>query len=352
MDEIVSQPIRLRDLAALLGREYQGDPDLEIRSVASLEDAGPADLAFVRSEKLLDRARASEAGALIVPPGLDLGARATIESPDPGLDFARAAKKVCAAERPLPGVHPAASVDAAASVDPRASIGAGAVVEAGARIGAETVVEANAVIEAGVQIGAACRLAAGSVVRHGCVLGDRVVVQAGAVIGSDGFGFVKNPEGAFEAAPQLGSVVLEDDVEIGANSTIDRGSLGPTRIRRGAKIDNLVHVAHNCEVGEDVVIAAQTGLSGSTFVGAGAMLMGQVGASGHLRIGAGAFVGPRSGLHRDVKDGARVWGSPQMDEKNWHRSAASLARLPGIFARVRALERKLGLRETRDGEEE
>ena len=258
----------------------------------------------------------------------------------------------CGAEHPPPGVHPRASVDAAAEVDPAASIGAGAVVEAGARIGAGSVVESNAVIEAGVKIGVACRLAAGSIVRRGCVLGDRVVVQAGAVIGSDGFGFLKNPDGAFEAAPQLGSVVLEDDVEIGANSTIDRGSLGPTRIRRGAKIDNLVHVAHNCEVGEDVVIAAQTGLSGSTVVGAGAMLMGQVGASGHLRIGAGAFVGPRSGLHRDVKDGARVWGSPQMDEKNWHRSVASLAILPRIFARLRALERKLGLRETRGRDEE
>ena len=152
--------------------------------------------------------------------------------------------------------------------------------------------------------------------------------------------------GALEKSPQVGCVVIEDDVEIGANSTVDRATLSETRIRRGAKIDNLVQIAHNCDVGENVIIAGQVGLSGGTVVARGAMLMGQVGSAGHLRIGERAFVGARTGLHRDVPDGAKVWGTPQQEERQWHRSVVALARLPDFLRRLRVIERKLGLRKS------
>jgi UDP-3-O-[3-hydroxymyristoyl] glucosamine N-acyltransferase len=183
-----------------------------------------------------------------------------------------------------------------------------------------------------------------AVLREGTWLGDRVLVEPGAVIGAEGFGFVTDESGARVRTPQRGRVVVEDDVEIGANTTIDRGALGETRIRRGAKIDNLVQIAHNCDVGEDAIVVAQSGLSGSTRVGAGAVIMAQAGTTGHLEVGAGAFVGARAGIHKDVAPGATVFGSPQQDRGAWHRTMAALVRLPEIVRRLRAVERAVGLR--------
>lgn len=351
---VVMSPVRLGDLASLLGRKVEGDEGVLVSGVASLEEARAGDLSFVRSARFEAQARESRASALILPEGLDPGGHPAIRSPSPGLDFARAARRLAPEPRVVPGVDSGARVETDTAIDPSAHVAAGAFVGSGCRVGARTEIHPNAVLYPGVVVGEDCRIGAGVVLGERSRLGSRVVLHPGVVVGADGFGFVKNEQGHFEKLPQLGEVVIDDDVEIGANATIDRGSLGPTRIRRGAKIDNMVHIAHNCDVGEDVIIAAQTGLGGSTRIERGAMLMGQVGSTGHLRVGEGAFVGTRAGLHRDVPDGARVWGSPQMDERAWHRSVAALARLPGLLGRLRAVEKRLGLRRrdaSKDGED-
>jgi len=336
--------LRLATLAAELGREWVGDGDFRIEGVAPLESARESELSYVRSSRWAAAAARSRAGALILPEDVDAGGRPAIPSPSPALDFARAVRRVRPPSRPAPGASPAAWVDADATVDPSASLGPGTVVGAGSRVGARTILHANVTIYGNVEIGEDCEIHSGVVVREDTKIGKRVCLEPGVLIGGDGFGYIHDEEGRFEKVPQVGRVVIEDDVEIGAGSTVDRATLSETRIRRGAKIDNLVQIAHNCDVGEGAVIAAQSGLSGSTVVGPGAIIMAQAGSAGHLRVGARAFVGARAGLHRDVPDGARVWGSPQMEERAWHRAVVALARLPGALRRLRAVERKLGLR--------
>jgi UDP-3-O-[3-hydroxymyristoyl] glucosamine N-acyltransferase len=336
--------LRLAELATDLGREWTGDGDFLIRGVAPLESASESELSYVRTGAWAASAARSRAGALILPEDVDPGGRPAIHSPNPGLDFARAVRRICPNSRPASGIHPAAHVDPEAQVDASASIGAASVVGAGSSIGARSILHANVTIYHDVEIGEDCELHAGVVVREGSRIGKRVCLEPGVLIGGDGFGYIHDERGRFEKVPQVGRVRIEDDVEIGAGSTVDRATLSETRIRRGAKIDNLVQIAHNCDVGEGAVIAAQSGLSGSTVIGPGAIVMAQAGSAGHLRVGAGAFVGARAGLHRDVPDGARVWGSPQMEERSWHRAVAALARLPEALRRLRAVERKLGLR--------
>ncbi len=325
--------ISVGELAARLGRACEGDGDVRLSGVASLESAGPADLAFVRSERYAEQLAASKAGAVIVPEGLD-----------PGLDFARAAAELVPQEPPAAGVHPDAAVAPDAQVDPSASVGPLAVVGAGARIGAGSVLHPHAVVYAGASVGVGCTLHAGAVVREGCVLGDRVILQPGAVIGGDGFGYAMNEKGVFEKVPQLGRVVVGDDVEVGANTTVDRATLGETRLDAHVKIDNLVMVGHNCEVGEGTMIVAQSGLAGSTRVGRRVFLMAQSGTAGHLHIDDGAFVGGRAGITRDVPRGSRLFGFPAMEERAWHRAMVALARLPDVLRRLRGVERRLGLR--------
>jgi UDP-3-O-[3-hydroxymyristoyl] glucosamine N-acyltransferase len=297
----------------------------------------------VRSARWAEAAAGSRAGALIVPPGVDAGARPAIVSPNPGLDFARAVALLRPEPRPAPGPHPAAWLDPSAQLDPTASVGAGAVVGARARIGARTILHPRVVLYPDVEIGADCQIHAGCVLREGTRVGDRVLLQPGVVLGGDGFGYAFDEQGEPEKIPQVGIVVVEDDVEIGANTTVDRAALGQTRIRRGAKIDNLVQIAHNCDIGEAAVIIAQSGLAGSTIVERGAMLMAQSGSAGHLRIGERAFVGTRAGLMRDVPAGGRVWGTPQMEERQFHRVVVGWIRLPELLRRVRAIEKRLGI---------
>ena len=346
-----SNPIRLKDLADLLGCEVEGDGNFLVRGVAGLENASDTELSFAR-EGLADELAASDAGALIVAPGLDVAGRPAIRSAHPKLTFARALKQLLP-EPALPaGVSSEACVAVNAEIDPTASIAPGVVVGEGSRVGARTAIHANATLYAGVEVGADCVIHSGVVLREGTSLGDRVRLQPGVVIGGDGFGYIHAEDATLEKVPQVGRVVIEDDVEIGANTTVDRAALAETRIRRGAKIDNLVMVAHNCDVGEGAVIIGQAGLSGSTEVGRGAMIMAQAGSAGHLRIGERAFVGARAGLHHDVADGARVWGAPALEERRWHRVVAALSRLPDALRRLRAVERKLGLRPPRGGPDE
>jgi len=336
--------VLLSELAARLGRALVGDADAALTGVAALDDAGPGDLSFVRSRAWAAKLAGSRAGAVILPPGVDPGGRPAIASPNPGLDFARAVALLAPASRPAPGVHPAAVVDASATLHPEASVGAGAVIGARCRVGARSVLHARVVLYDDVVVGEDCELHAGAVLREGTRLGDRVILQPGVVLGGDGFGYALAEGGVWEKVPQVGVVVLEDDVEVGANTTVDRAALGETRIRRGAKIDNLVQIAHNCDLGEGVMVAAQTGLAGSTIAERGAIFMGRAASAGHLRVGERAFVGAAASLHKDVSPGGRVWGTPQMEERLFHRVSASLRQLPDLLRRMRAVERRLGLR--------
>jgi UDP-3-O-[3-hydroxymyristoyl] glucosamine N-acyltransferase len=338
--------MRLDALAERLGLALEGDGGLAVRAAAPLESAGPHDLSFVSSARWARALATSRAGAVIVPAGVDAGGRPALRSGRPRLDFARAVALLHPAERPPAGVHPRAQVAPDARVHPEASIGANAVVGAGCAIGARSVLHANVTLYPRVEIGADCEIHAGCVLREDTHLGDRVILQPGVVLGGDGFGYELDEGGAWFKVPHVGRVVVEDDVEIGACTTVDRGSFGETRLARGVKIDNLVQIAHNCRIGEGSIVVAQSGLAGSTVVGRRAVLMARVGAAGHLTIGDGAFVGVRAGLHKDVAPGARVWGTPQMEERTWHRAMAALARLPDALRRLRALEQRLGGRDT------
>jgi UDP-3-O-[3-hydroxymyristoyl] glucosamine N-acyltransferase len=349
----VAGAVRLGELAASLGLELEGDAGVELRGVAALESAGPADLAFVRSPRpgaaLAARLAGTRAGALIAPPGLDTGGRPTLRSLQPALDFARAARHVLPPAPPAPGVHPSAwlapdaRVDASASIGPHCAIGAGAVVGPRCRL------HAQVTLEGGASLGADCQIHAGCVIGADTRLGDRVTLHPGVVLGGDGFGYTADESGAPHKFPQLGRVVVEDDVEIGANTTVDRGALGDTRIGRHSKIDNLVQIGHNCRLGERVIVVAQAGLGGSTVVEDGAVVMAQAGLLGHLAVGERAVVGPQAGVHKDVPAHTRVMGSPQRSQRSFQRVAAALTHLPGLLRRVRALERRLGLRGPRDG---
>ncbi len=337
----MARPLRLAALAEFLDCDIEGDGDLRIGGFGSLEGGREDELGFLRDARAVAAVEASRVAALLAPADVSLGGRAVLRSAHPTRDFARLVSEFAPAARPPVGISPGAHVDPSARVAPDAAVAAGAIVGPGCRVGARSVLESGATLTARVEIGEDCWIHAGSVLREDTEIGDRVVLQPGVVLGGDGFGLLADERGRPVAMPQRGRVVIEDDVEIGANTTVDRATLDETRIRRGAKLDNLVQVAHNCDIGEDALIVAQTGLAGGTVVGAGAIVMAQVGSAGHLRIGAGAFVGARTGLHRDVPDGSRVFGSPQMEERRWHRVSAALSRLPQLLSRVRRLERSL-----------
>ncbi|MEZ4332705.1 MAG: UDP-3-O-(3-hydroxymyristoyl)glucosamine N-acyltransferase [Myxococcota bacterium] len=336
-------PIRLAELARLLDLPVEGNAALEIHGFGSLEQAAADELVFVRDKRHLPLLERCPARAVIAPPELAVAGRSVLRTPRPGHAYSRLMQHFLPLPRPSAGIAVGALVDPSAEIDPTASIEGGAWIGAGARVGAGTVVAAHATLAADVFVGRDCWIHANVVLREGTRVGDRVVLQPGVVLGSDGFGLVPDEAGRPVAMAHRGRVVVEDDVEIGANTTVDRATLDETRIRRGAKIDNLVQIAHNCDIGEDALIVAQSGLSGGTIVGAGAIVMAQAGSTGHLRIGARAFVGARAGLHHDVGDGERVFGSPAMEERTWHRAMAGLRRLPELLRRVRRIEQRIGL---------
>ena len=339
--------MELRELAeALGGRAVDGDEKFQVGGVASIEDGGPSDLGFVRDDAVAAGLGGAEIGALIAPAGIDVGGRPAIRSPQPSLDFARATGLLHPAPRPDAGVHPSAFVDGAARVDPTAAIGPLASIGRRTRIGARSAVHANVAIGEDVEIGEDCVLHIGCAVREGTRIGDRVVLQPGSVIGGDGFGYEFDEKGEHAKVPQIGNVVLEDDVEVGANATIDRARLGTTRIGRGSKVDNLVMIAHNVEVGPHSIFISQVGIAGSTRIGERVFFMAQSGAGGHIEIGDGSFIGARGGVIEDLEPGSRVWGFPALPERTWHRSQSIFGRLTELVRRVRRLEKN-----ARGGEE-
>jgi UDP-3-O-[3-hydroxymyristoyl] glucosamine N-acyltransferase len=326
----------LEEIAAALGLRLFGEPGLQISAVASIESASGGDVVFVEDEKHLALAMRSAAGAVIAGEfaRAPSSGKPLLISDQPKLAFARVAR-LLQDGRPAgdkrSNVHASAVIHALASVATDAIVEAGAVIGERAQVGDGSRIGAGCVIGSGVRIGRNCEIYPRVTMYPGTTLDDRVIVHAGAVLGSDGFGYVRDRKtGHYEKFPQVGSLTIEADVEIGANATIDRGALDETRIRRGTKIDNLVHIGHNCQIGEDVVIAAQTGLSGSIVIENGAVLGGQVGIGEHARIGEGVMLGGQGGvLPNKILRGKGVafWGTPAQPLRQYLKQLATLARL-------------------------
>ena len=336
------------EIARMVDGRVRGEARREISGVAALDTAGPSDLAFAGDPKAVEGARRSGAGCVLIPEGSEVEGLTTIAVGAPKLAFIRAASALGPKPPPEPGVHPAALVAPEADLGPQVSVGPYAVIARGARIGARSAVAAGVSIGAGAAIGEDCVVHAGTVVYPGARIGNRVTLHAGVVIGGDGFGYVF-AEGRHCKFPQLGGVVLEDDVEVGCNTAIDRGSLGVTVIGEGTKIDNLVQIAHNVKIGKHCVIAAQTGISGSVSVGDYAVIGGQVGIGDHVVIEEGARVASKAGIPpgKIVRKGTTVWGIPARSLDLFKRQYAHLSRLPDLARRVARLERELNERHER-----
>jgi UDP-3-O-[3-hydroxymyristoyl] glucosamine N-acyltransferase len=340
--------MKLTEIARALGCELRGEGDVEITGVAALEDAAPGMLSFLSDPRQAAKLASTRASAVVVAPDTDT-ALPSLRAPQPYVAFVAAVELLHPPARPAPGLHPTAVVAPNATLGPGAHVGAHAVVGDGARIGRDAVLHPNVTIYPGATIGDEFTAHAGAVVREGARIGDRVTLHAGAVIGSDGFGYLPLPDGN-RKIPQVGTVVLEDDVEVGANSTVDRAALGATTVGRGTKLDNLVMVGHGCRIGPHCLLAGQAGLAGSTTLGARVLVGGQAGASGHLHIGEGARIGAQAGMHQDVPAGGVYSGYPAMEAGLWRRVTVSIPRLPDVFRRLRRVERALGLGRAEDGE--
>lgn len=335
--------MKVAELAKLLDGTLEGDGSVELRGVAALENASPGDLTYAEGERQLAHAAASRAGCILVPEGVRLVGRTTVAVKHPKLAFARVAEALVPTARPAAEIHPTAVVSPGASLGEDVNIGPWAVVEAGVKVGSRTVLGAGVVVGRGAEIGEDCILHARVVLYPGAKLGRRVVVHAGAVIGSDGFGYVF-AEGRHHKFPQLGGVVIEDDVEIGSNTTVDRGSLGTTVIGAGTKIDNLVQVAHNVRIGRHCVIAAQTGISGSVEIGDYVVLAGQVGVADHVKIEERAVVGAQAGIPtgKTIRKGTTVWGTPARPLEEFKKMYAHLSHLPELARKVKEMSRGRG----------
>jgi UDP-3-O-[3-hydroxymyristoyl] glucosamine N-acyltransferase len=326
--------MKLAELARQLGVTCARDGDLEILSVAGIEQAGPGQLTFVSNPKYGPLARTTKASAVLVTENFPEIATATLRTSNPYLAFARAIEIFSPAPRYLPGIHPTAVIDSSARIGEGAHIAAYVVVGHNVVIGANAVLLPHVVIYHDVHIGSRFFAHAHAVIREGCRLGDHVIVQNGAVIGADGFGFAKNNEGKWQKIRQSGVVEVADEVEIQANSCVDRASVGITRIESGAKIDNLVQVGHGSSVGENTLLCSQVGLAGSTHVGNNVLLAGQVGVAGHCNIGDGVIATGQTGLHGDIPPGKILSGSPGVDNRRWLRATALFHRLPEILRQV------------------
>jgi UDP-3-O-[3-hydroxymyristoyl] glucosamine N-acyltransferase len=335
--------MKLTKIAARLGARLEPPQvDMEITGVGAIESAQPGQITFIANPKYTGAAKTTRASAIIVDdkfPALD---RSLLRTKDPKLAYARAAELFYQPPQYPRGVHPTAVVDPTARIGGNASIGAYAVVGADVMIGENCTLLPHVVIYHGVKIGSNFFAHSHVSVRENSEIGDNVLLHNGVVIGADGFGFAKDESGRWCKIPQSGKVVIENDVEIQANSCIDRASLGETRIRRGTKIDNLVQVGHNCIIGEDSMLCAQAGLAGSTELGRNVILAGQVGVAGHCKIGDNAIATAQSGIPNDVEAGKLVSGYPAIDNKQWLRSVAVFNKLPELAKALRKLAGEKG----------
>lgn len=338
----------VEELAERVDGRVEGDPSRRVEGLASVASAGPAELTYVVGGRYARFMAESRAGAILVPDDLDVepNGATLIRVASPELAFSRLLEVFHPSRSRPAGVHPTAVLGRDVELGDGVSIGAYAVVEDGARIGAGCSIGPHAYIGPGVSLGIEVRADPGCSVFEGAVVGDRVRLHAGARISSDGFGYTAGPDGPVKIR-QVGRCVLEDDVEVGCNSTIDRGSLGDTVIGRGTKIDNLVHIGHNCRIGRNCFVVAQVGVAGSTVVGDGARLGGQVGIAGHLEVGAGASLGAKSGVMSNIPEGETWSGLPARPHREWLRASSAFYKLPELLRRIDALERAA---ENSDGE--
>jgi UDP-3-O-[3-hydroxymyristoyl] glucosamine N-acyltransferase len=333
--------MKLTDLANQLGCRLVGDGDVEITGVAGMEQAGPTELTFLANPKYAPKVKHSRAAAILISEPLrDLPIRSLV-SKNPYLDFARALEFFYRPPRPKAGIHPLAFVAESAEIGENASIAPFAYVGEHVRIGRNAVLHPHVVIYEGAEIGDHFLAHAHASVREYCRIGHRVILQNGVVIGGDGFGFAKRADGTHYKIAQSGPAIVEDDVEIQTLTSVDRATVGETRVKRGAKIDSLVQVGHACVVGEDNIICAQTGLAGSSILEKNVLLAGQVGVSGHLTVHDNAVVYAQSGIGGDVPAGAAISGSPAFDSREWLRAITAFPRLPELVRTVRQLAKRL-----------
>ncbi len=331
----------LRTLAELAGGKVRGNPDFTVSGIAALDSAKKDEISFAVNAGAAGLVQKSGAGALILPENWPFEEkRPCILVPDPYLAFARIAGFFASKPFHARGIHQSAQIGEGCTIDPRVTICAGVVIGEKADIGEEVTIHPGVVIGSRVSIGRRSEIFPNVVIYEGCRIGQNVRIHAGAVIGADGFGYAQGPEGHVKI-PQTGIVEIEDDVEIGANSTIDRATLGITRIGRGTKIDNLVMIAHNVTIGPQSIIVSQVGISGSTKVGAGVLMGGQVGIVGHVEIGDRARIGAKSGVAQSVPPGETVSGAPAIPHRRWLRMVNALKRLPDMVRDIRELKKRL-----------
>lgn len=342
--------MKLKELAETLGCQLHGDPEVEITGVAGIEHAGPSEVTFLANPKYASKLRHTRAAAVFAARPISDLPLATLVSSNPYLDFARALELFYQPPRPPVGIHPLAFIDPSAVIGEAASIGPFVYVGPSVRIGRHAVLHPHVVIYQGAEIGDHFTAHSHAVVREFCRIGHRVTLQNGVVVGGDGFGFAKKADGSHYKIVQSGITVIEDDVEIQSLSSVDRATVGETRVRQGAKIDSLVQVGHACVVGENNILCAQVGLAGSSMLEKDVLLAGQVGVSGHLTIHEGAVVYAQSGVAGDVAPGAVIAGSPAFDHATWRRAVTVFPKLPEMWKTMRELKQRLDELEARKGD--
>jgi UDP-3-O-[3-hydroxymyristoyl] glucosamine N-acyltransferase len=333
--------MKLRELAERLACRLEGDGDVDIVRVAGIQDAQSGDVTFLANPKYEKALLATRASAVILRDGAPAAPCAMLRAADPYLAFARAVALFAPSWRPAPGVHPMAAVAADARLGAGVSIGAFVAIGDGVVVGERTVLFPNVTIGSGASIGKDCVIHSNVAIREHVTIGDRVILQNGVVVGGDGYGFVRRGDGTHEKIPQVATVVIEDDVELGANTTVDRPAVGETRIKSGTKIDNLVQVGHGVTIGRNVLMAAQVGIAGSTTIDDDVIFGGQVGVGGHLTIGRGTVAVGQSGITHSLDPGAMVSGYPAIDSREWRKASVLFRRLPEFKRRLEALEARL-----------
>ncbi len=344
-----ARSLTLRELASRLNCQLIGNPETIINGVSTLELATPDEISFLSNPKYTAQLARSRAAAIITSnPELVPAPQAALISANPYLTFAQALALFTSQPPVIPGIHPSAIISATAVIGADVTIGPFTVIGEGVRIGHQVIIHSHCSIYEYAEIGDGCLLHSHSVIREGCRLGRGVILQNGAIIGSDGFGYARRDDRSWQKIPQTGIAVIEDDVEIGAGSVIDRATIGETRIRRGARIDNLVQIGHGSVVGEHSLLCAQVGLAGSTTVGNEVILGGQVGAAGHLTIGDRVVATAQTGIPSSVAPDSVVSGYPAISNRDWLKASAVFAQLPRLYREILQLRKKLAVSDTQE----
>jgi UDP-3-O-[3-hydroxymyristoyl] glucosamine N-acyltransferase len=330
--------MKLGDLATQLECKMEGAADLEITGVAGMDEANPSEITFLSNPKYLAKLHTTQAGAIIAGADVDTLGKPVLRSADPYMSFAQALEIFYPPRRPPAGIHPTAVIAPDVKLGNNPSIGPYVVIEDGAEIGDDCILKGFVMIYPGVKIGDRFTAHSHAVVRENVRIGNDVILQNGVVIGGDGFGFAPRPDGTFYKIVQAGIVVIEDRVEVQSNSCIDRAAVGETRLRRGVKVDNLVQVAHGCDIGDNSLLCSQVGIAGSTKLGRNVILTGQVDVAGHLTIGDRVIATPQTGVPNDVRPNTTISGSPAVDHDVWLKASAIYRRLPDMYAAYRKMK--------------